>query len=387
MARETARLNASKAARLREPGMHADGDGLFLSITPSGSRSWILRYRRAGRRRDMGLGSLSAVSLADARKLAQEARRLIVAGVDPIDARRVSTLDGDVTFKAAAERCIADRRDGWRNDKHKAQWTTSLTTYAFPTLGRLSVAAIRPSDVAACLRPIWLTKAETARRVRQRIEAILDWAAVHGYRSRDNPARLKGNLDALLPKRDRQEQAHHAAVAVAAMPAFMKRLRHQPGMAAKAMQLMIWAATRTSETLLARWDEFDLDAAIWTIPGERTKTGQMHRVPLPTKAVEMLRDLHEIRRGAWVFSGNREKPLGSGALLALMRRMGEDATPHGMRSCFRVWAATTTTYPSEIAELALAHRPGSRVERAYQRDDLLERRRPMMQDWADYLVR
>ena len=389
MARKTERLSALKVNRLVTPGLHADGGGLFLQVTGS-SKSWIFRYRRAGRRRDMGLGSLSAVSLADARARAREARARIAKGDDPIDARRTAeaaAAAGAVTFAEAAERCFADRRDGWRNEKHKAQWTATLARYAYPLLGKMPLGVIKPSDIAAALKPIWKTKPETARRVRQRIEATFDWASGNGLRSGDNPARLKGNLDAILPQRDRIEQAHHAALAVAAMPAFMRQLRLQPGMAAKAMALLVWSATRTSETLQARWAEIDLVAATWTIPGERTKTRQTHRVPLPTQAVELLRDLEEFRRNDWVFPGPHDEPLGSGALLALMRRMHADATPHGMRSCFRDWVASETKYPAEIAEIALAHRVGSRVTRAYQRDDLLARRRPMMQDWADYLGR
>jgi integrase len=380
MARKIERLNALKVSRTAKPGLHPDGGGLYLQVTAGGSRTWILRYRYGGRRRDMGLGALGAVSLADARAAARAARALLAKGTDPIEHRRAARAEAKgaaVTFADAAVRCIADRRDGWKNQKHRAQWSVSLERYANPVLGKVPLAA---------LRPIWLAKPETARRVRQRIEAVLDFAQVHGLRNGANPARLKGNLDALLPKADRGEQAHHAAMALAALPGFMRRLRRQPGMAAIAMQILTWTATRTSEALLARWEEFDLDGATWTIPGARTKTGATHRIPLPAPAVELLRDLAALRRCDWVFE-RAGKPLSTGALLALMRRMGADATPHGMRSCFRDWAARETIYPSELAEIALAHRVGSRVTRAYQRDDLLERRRPMMADWAQFLDR
>lgn len=391
--RATKRLNALAVSRAHAPGLYADGDGLYLQITQGGVRSWILRYRHAGKRRDMGLGSLAVVSLADARRKAADARKMLDAGHDPIAARTAShvaqavTAARAMTFEAAALACIEDRKAGWRNAKHTDQWKATLEAYAFPTLGKLPVSAIDSPQVLKVLKPIWTRKTETASRVRGRIESILDWAKAHKHRDGENPARWRGMLDQVLPQRSKVRAVeHHPALPFAEVGAFMAKLRKQNGTAARALDLLILTATRTRETIHATWDEFDLDASVWTVPATRTKAGRPHRVPLTQAALDALKAMGGPVAGANVFpGGKRGKPLSTNALLALLKRMDRaDITAHGFRSTFRDWAAAQTNFPREVAEHALAHNVGDKTERAYQRDDLLAKRVKLMEAWAKH---
>ena len=392
MARQIGRLTALAVSRAKAAGMYADGGGLYLQVTAAGARTWIYRFTLQGRTRDMGLGSLSAVTLSEARTRALEARRLKSAGIDPIGARdgqrateRAETAK-QVTFKDAAEAFIKAHQAGWRNAKHCDQWRNTLATYVYPLIGALPVQQIDAGLVVRVLEPIWTTKAETAGRVRQRIEAVLDSATARGHRSGENPARWRGHLENLLPALSKVRRVqHHPALPYAEIGAFMAELRQQAGLAARAMELLILTATRTTEAIAARWSEIDLEQKIWTIPAERIKAGREHRIPLSPAAVALLRQLAETKVNEFVFPGRPGKPLSNGALLALLKRMmGSDLTTHGFRSTFRDWAAEQTNFPREVAEMALSHAIGDKVEAAYRRGDLLEKRRRMMEAWAAF---
>lgn len=398
--RQAQRLSALNVTRAKQPGMYADGNGLYFRIGNDGTRSWVLRFMLNGRARYMGLGPVSKNSLAEARRKAQEARKELGRGIDPIEARALqkaaeaAQMASTMTFKAAAESYIASHRAGWRNAKHAAQWEATLATYAFPVLGKLAVQDVNAATVLKVLEPIWTTKTETASRVRGRIEAILDWAAARGYRRGDNPARWRGHLDHLLPARAKVARVqHHAALPYAEAGAFMASLRAQEGLAAVALEWLVLTATRTSETIGARWDEIDLHARTWTIPAGRIKAGREHRVPLSEPALVVLRKLQAVRQATdgkpspWVFPGVRGQHLSNGAILALLKRMGRpDLTAHGFRSTFRDWAAEQTAFPRDVAEMALAHAIGDKVEAAYRRGDLFEKRRKLMDGWAGYLA-
>jgi integrase len=392
MARQIGRLTALAVSRAKAAGMYADGGGLYLQVTAAGARTWIYRFTLRGRTRDMGLGSLSAVSLAEARTRALEARRLKSAGIDPIGARDGQRLTEQaetakqVTFKDAAEAFIRAHKAGWRNAKHGDQWRNTLATYAYPLIGALPVQQIDAGLVMRLLEPIWTTKAITAARVRQRIEAVLDLATARGHRSGENPARWRGHLENLLPALTKVRRVqHHPALPYAKIGAFMAELRQRSGLAARAMELLILTATRTTEAIAARWSEIDLEQKIWTIPAERIKAGREHRIPLSPAAVAMLHQLAKTKVNEFVFPGQPGKPLSDGALLALLRRMmGSDLTTHGFRSTFRDWAAEQTNFPREVAEMALSHAIGDKVEAAYRRGDLLDKRRRMMEAWAAF---
>jgi integrase len=392
MSRKAAGLTARQVATLREPGYFADGNGLYLQVTSTGAKTWIFRYAMAGRRRDMGLGSASLFSLAEARAKAIEAKRLVVAGVDPIDARKTRAAAAAVetakivTFKECAEAYIASMRAGWRNAKHADQWGSTLDAYAYPTLGALPVDSIDTGLVEKALRPIWTTKTETASRLRGRIESILDFARVCGHRSGENPARWKGHLDHILPaKGDVAKVEHHASLPYADMPAFWPRLQMQDGLGARALELAILTATRTGEVLGARWPEIDLDGALWVVPADRMKAGAEHRVPLSPPAVALLRKLLTIRRNDLVFAGqSAERPLSNMAMAMALRRMKVAATPHGFRATFKTWASEKTSFPHEVSEAALAHTIESKVVAAYQRGDFFDKRRELMNEWAIY---
>jgi len=373
--------------------MYADGGGLYLRVTSPDARSWVFRYGRDGKERYMGLGSLNAVSLSEARARAAEARRLTSAGIDPIGARdgqraaeRVEAAK-QVTFEAAAEAYIRSHKAGWRNAKHGDQWRNTLKAYVYPVIGALPVNQIDSGLVFKVLEPIWTAKPETASRVRQRIEAVLDAATARGHRSGENPARWRGHLDSLLPARAKvQRVQHHPALPYAEIGAFMADLRKQEVLAARAMELLILTATRTTECIAARWSEFDLGQGLWTIPAERIKAGREHRIPLSPAAVALLRKLAETKVNEFVFPSRPGKPLSNGALLALLRRMNRsDLTAHGFRSTFRDWAGEQTNFPREVAEMALSHAIGDKVEAAYRRGDLFEKRIALMAEWAAYL--
>jgi integrase len=396
------RLTALMVARDLPPGMYGDGGGLYLRVQPAG-KSWIFRYRFAGRRRDMGLGQYPVVPLAEARRKADEARRKLAAGVDPIGAARAAAAasGGIPTFREAAERYIAAHEDSWRNPKHRQQWRNTLVTYAFPRIGPMSVADIAVGDVLRVLEPIWKVKPETASRLRGRIETVIDWAIARDYRTAENPARWRGRLQQLLPAKAKVRRVeHHAALAWRDVGAFLAELRERSGSAARALEFAILTAARSGEVRGATWAEVDLATATWTIPGDRMKSGREHRVPLSDAALAVLQRLqpeHRAVHGAkaapaadgFVFIGGRAgRKLSENAVMALLKRMDRaDVTGHGFRSTFRDWAAEATAYPREVAEAALAHVNKDRVEAAYLRGDHLEKRRRLMAEWAEFCSR
>jgi integrase len=395
MGRAIEKLSAlAVSRRAAKPGLHNDGGGLGLRVSASKASSWVFRYMLRGKAREMGLGSYPEISLADARALATEARRQKALGNDPITMREAirtqERIDAakSVTFRDCAEAYIESRKAGWKNTKHAAQWSATLETYAMPVIGDLPVQAVDVSLVHKVLDPIWNKKTETASRVRGRIESILDWATVRGFRKGDNPARWKGHLENLFAKRSKvQAVEHHSALPYSEIGAFMGRLNSQEGASATALKLTILTAARTGEIVGARWEEIDFDKAVWTVPGTRMKAGREHRVPLSKTALSLLKSQRELAgQSEFVFPGtSRAKPISNMAMLQLLRRMGrDDLTVHGFRSTFRDWAAECTAYPNEVAELALAHVVGDKVEAAYRRGDLFEKRRKVMDAWAAY---
>jgi integrase len=388
--RTSKKLSALEVARLTEPGRYADGVGLYLQVSPGGSKQWLFRYMRNGQARHMGLGPLHTVTLADAREQALKARRLLLDGVDPIEARRAGRMNvaidaaRGVTFSECSDRYFAAHQAGWRSAAHREQWKNSIANYALPVIGALSIAAIDTALVLKVLEPIWNTKSETASRVRGRIESVIDWGKARGYRQGENPARWRGHLDKLLPSRNKVARVeHHAALPYVDLPAFMASLRARDGTNERALEFTILTAARTGEVLGARWAEIDLASATWTVPAGRMKALREHRVPLSKRAVEILESLP--REGEYVFPGARGGPLSSMALFMTLRRLERgDLTTHGFRSTFRDWAAETTAYPTELCEIVLAHAVGSQVEAAYRRGDMFDKRRRLMADWATY---
>jgi integrase len=387
-------LTALKVAKIAKPGRYGDGLGLWLQVGPTGAKSWLFRFQRGGQARQMGLGPVHTVTLADARHAAQEARRLLLEGHDPIEARRTirarHALAGAkaLTFREAAETYIAAHAGTWKNRVHAAQWPASLEAYAYPVLGRLPVASIETSHVLAAIEPIWREKPDTAGRVRGRIELVLDWASARGQRSGDNPARWRGHLDKLLPAKSRvRPTAHHPALPYRDLPRFMAGLRKRDGVASRALEFTILTCARTSEAIGATWGEFDLRAKLWNVPGARMKAGKDHRVPLSDRAIAILKKLP--REGEFVFIGAREgKALSNMAMLKVLEALGrKDLTVHGFRSTFRDWAAETTSFPREVCEMALAHAVGDRVEAAYRRGDLFPKRRALAKAWADHCAK
>jgi len=393
MPRAINRLSPMKVAKTTEPGLYGDGGGLYLQITKAGVKSWLFRYMLHGKARGMGLGPLHTVGLAEARGLALNCRRQLLDGIDPIDARNAErtakrvAAASEVTFEQCATSYIEAHRAGWKNTKHADQWTNTLKTYAYPVFDSFPVSAIDTALVMKVLEPIWTAKTETASRLRGRIESVLDWATVRGYRAGDNPARLKGHLDTLLPKRSRvQKVEHHRALPYAELDEFVRTLRAEEGGAARALELLILTATRTNEVLGATWGEFDLDGAVWTIPAERMKMGKEHRVPLSARAVEIVKAQQTVKQNNYVFPGARYgKPLSNMSMLQLLKRMDRtEITVHGFRSTFRDWAGETTHYPREVCEAALAHGIKDKAEAAYARGDLFQKRAALMQDWSTY---
>lgn len=394
MARKIDRLSARKVASLQKPGRHADGGGLYLSISNQGGsvrRRWVFLFRSEGRLREMGLGSASTVSLAQARQQAVRWRAVISDGGDPMSARGVerAAKAGTRTFEEVAKELLVQKSKGWKNAKVRKQWLPPVQRYAKAILAK-PVDQITTEHVIACLEPIWSTKPETAARVRSRIEAVLDAARVRGFipAQTANPARWRGHLSHLLPKRKRLSRGHHAAMPYADVPAFLVQLRDRPSMAAYALEFTILTASRTSEVLGAGPSELDLEAMVWTVPGRRMKSGRPHRVPLSNRAVELIKKARAGASGPFVFTGLRsnDKPLSTMAMEMLLRRMAiTNATVHGFRSSFRDWAGECTEFPRELAEAALAHVVGDEVERAYRRGDALSRRRTLMEAWDRYL--
>ncbi|MBK1688900.1 tyrosine-type recombinase/integrase [Rubrivivax gelatinosus] len=390
-------LNALAVSRLKAPGVHPVGvvPGLALQVSETGGRSWVLRVMVGTRRRWMGLGGYPEVSLADARDKARAARELVRQGVDPIEKAREqrsalkSSAARTKTFRAVAEAYVDAHRSAWRNAKHAAQWAATLETYAHPVVGDLLVADIEREHVLEILRPIWTEKTETATRVRGRVESVLSYAMAAGYRPEGlNPARWRGHLDKLLPKPSKVAKVeHHPALPIPRVGEFMQRLRAMQGMGARALEFAILTAARSGEVRGATWNEIDIEAAVWTVPASRMKAGKEHRVPLSTAAVDLLKAVPRlVNDDNLVFVSPRGKALSDMTLSAVTRRMAESAVPHGFRSTFRDWAAERTTYPSDLAETALAHAIGNKVEAAYRRGDQFEKRRRMMADWAAFLA-
>ena len=385
MARTSKKLTALDVKNQTKPGRHADGDGLYLNIAKGGSMSWIFLGMKDGTRREMGLGGYPAVSLADARTKMDECRKAVAAGVDPIAARNV---EKPKTFGECADDFIASMEGGWRNDKHTDQWRMTLGDAYCKSIRSKSVAEVSTDDVLKILTPIWQTKAETASRLRGRIERVLDYAKVKGWRQGENPALWRGHLKGALPARQKLQRGHHAAMGYKALPAFIERLQGAEAMSARALEFLILTAARSGEVLGAKWPEFDLEEAIWTVPADRMKAGKEHRVPLSDRALAIVKALHEVRTNDYVFPGERkDRPLSGMAFAMLMRRMKVAAyTPHGFRSAFRDWCGDETTFQREVAEAALAHEVGNKVEAAYRRSDALKKRRDLMTAWERYCL-
>ena len=374
-------------------GKYEDGGGLRLVVAGSGAKKWVLRFTIDGKRREMGLGSFPDVGLAEARDQAAAYRKQAKAGVDPIEARRTG-IETAPTFTTYAARYIRAHRRGWKNAKHARQWVRTLKTYARPVMGSKRVDIIVTEDVLKILEPIWTTKTETAKRVQGRVENILDYAAAHQYRDPLNPARWRGHLDKLLPKPTRVKKVtHHPAMPHTEVPAFMAELSDNDSVSALALRFLILTATRTSEVLQAQWQEIDREDAVWTIPADRMKTRREHRVPLSDAALAVLQALPCLEGNPYLFPGARHgHPLSNMALLLLMRGMGYGASgerghyvPHGFRSSFRDWSGEVSSFPRDVAEMALAHVIENKVEAAYRRGDLFAKRRKMMQEWTAYV--
>jgi integrase len=381
------KLTVKKVQSLTKPGKYGDGRNLWLIIGPTGRKRWEFRYTIGGRSREMGLGPLEFMTLDEARDRAFELRKVVKRALDPLDAKEEKKPRA-TTFEQVAEQCIASLKAGWSNPKSEAQWRSSLKSYAFPTLGKMNVAAITTSDIFEVLEPIWSAKPETAKRVRERMEKVLDFATALKLRAGDNPARLRGNLDHTLPKQTKvQKVRHHPALPYVEMPPFMAALRKKDGIAPRALEFAILTAARTSEVLGAAWSEIDMDKALWTIPAERMKARRDHRVPLSEPALELLRSLPRDTEGEFVFVSpmSRGKPMSNMALLKVLKLMKrDDLTVHGFRSTFRDWAAEVTAHEAPVVEMALAHSIGNAVEAAYRRGDLFQKREWLMLDWAGY---
>ena len=383
------------AVKNAKPGRHADGGGLQLLVKPSGARSWVYRFMLKGKSRDVGLGAAGpgGMSLANARDEAAALRLKVKAGTDPLAERereaaqalataQASKVAG-TTFKDVATTYIAANEGSWRNPKHRQQWGNTLATYVYPVIGDLPVADVETAHVLKILEPIWKGKAETASRVRGRIETVLDSAKARGYRQGENPARWRGHLSQILPLRTRLSRGHHKAIPYDEIPAFVGALHKREAVAALALEFTILTAARSGEVIGARWSEVDLAKAIWIVPADRMKAAKEHRVPLSPRAAAILESLQPLG-SEWLFPGGKGNKLSGMAMAMLMRRMKVDATVHGFRSGFRDWAAECTGYAHEVAEMAHAHTIENKVERAYRRGDLFDKRRRLMADWAAY---
>lgn len=386
------------AVKNAKPGRHADGGGLHLLVKPSGARSWVYRFMLNGKARDVGIGAAGhgGMTLSDARDKAAALRLKVKAGIDPLEERKSAAAEAlaaaqaakvaGTTFRDVADAYIAANEESWRNPKHRQQWRNTLESYVYPVIGELPVADVGTPHVLKILEPIWKGKAETASRVRGRIETVLDSAKARGYREGENPARWRGHLAQILPARTRLSRGHHRAMPYEDVPAFVQSLRSREAVAALALEFTILTAARSGEVIGASWGEVDLDKALWTVPASRMKAGKEHRVPLSTRAVEILKSLKPLGR-KWLFPGMKGGKLSGMAMTMLMRRMKVEATVHGFRSAFRDWAAECTGYAHEVAEMALAHTIENKVERAYRRGDLFDKRRRLMDDWATYCAR
>jgi integrase len=386
------KLTAIQVARAATPGMYSDGQGLYLQVTHAGAKSWIYRYQLHGKQHYLGLGSASAITLKRARELLAEPRRLRAEGIDPVETRRAQRSAArlaaakGVTFRQCAESYFATHEHAWKSEVHRQQWRTSVQTDAYPALGSLSVQDIDTSLVLEVLRPIWKAKPVSANRLRSRIENILDAAKSADLRTGDNPARWAGHLENLLPSpRKMRSVEHYAALPYRDIPGFMIALRTRDGLSARALELAVLTATRASEVVGARWNEVDFDQRTWTISAARMKAGKEHKIPLSACAAELLRDLHAVRSGDFVFPGRSGKGISTAAMLKTLAAMGRsDLTVHGFRSTFRDWAAERTAFPNEVVEMALAHAIKGAVEAAYRRGDLFEKRARVMTAWSEF---
>ena len=409
MARETKELSALEVGRIAAIGYHHVGgvSGLVLQVSRSGTKSWLMRVSVGGKRREIGLGGFPDVTLAGAKEAARNVREKIRAGIDPVAEKAAArsalaaAVASALSFKQAAEKYIEANEAAWKNAKHAAQWTSTLETYAYPIIGNLQVAHVDTAHIVNVLEPIWNIKTETASRLRGRIESVIDWAKVRGYRKGENPARWKGHLDHILPARNKvQKTKHHAALDYRNAGAFMAALKTVDGMGARALEFAILCSSRSGEVRGSTWSEIDFDSATWTIPAERMKAEREHRVPLSRAAIELLNGLERMSGTPLVFPNAKNEILSDMTLTAVIRRMhdastktgdagwcdhsGKVITAHGFRSTFRDWAGETTAYPREVIEHALAHQLADKAEAAYQRGDLLDKRRRLMADWAKY---
>lgn len=373
-------------------GRYEDGAGLRLVVSPAGAKKWVLRYTIAGKRREMGLGSLPDVGLAEARETASRYRKQAKAGIDPIEQRQadkaaqLAEKRKGITFDECTREYLASKTVEFSNPKHKQQWANTLRDYASPIIGNLSVDDVTLPHIVKILKPIWQTKTETATRVRGRIELVLAWATVSGFREGDNPARWKGNLDAVLPKPGRLRKVqHHKAIAWEKIGEFVQVLRNREESAARALEFLILTATRSGEVRGALWGEIDLDAKTWTIPAERMKAGREHTIPLCDDAVKLLKSLPRSEENDFIFPSARGKMLSDVVLAKPLKAIAPEATVHGFRSTFRDWCAESTNYPNEVAEMALAHTIENKVEASYRRGDLLTKRTRLMTDWSRFI--
>jgi integrase len=394
VARTIGKLTALAVIWAKRRGYYGDGGGLFLQVSPNGAKSWVFRFKEAGKLREMGLGPVHTIGLSDAREKARECRRLRLDGLDPIEVRKATRtqvkLDAAkaMTFKQCAERYIASHKAGWRNPKHAAQWPSTLAAYAYPAFGALPVQTVDVGLVMKAIEPIWRVKPETAGRVRGRIESVLDWATARGYRQGENPARWRGHLENLLPKKSKVRRVeHHAALPYGEIAVFITELREQEGVAARALEFAILTAATTGEVIGAGWDEIDFAERLWTVAADRMKAGKEHCVPLSDAALAIVEEMQKVRHACdFVFPGGKSRrPLSNMALAMTLRRMGRgELTVHGFRSSFRDWAAERTGFPAEVAEMALAHTVSDKVEAAYRRGDLFQKRRQMLDAWARF---
>jgi integrase len=389
---------------IKQKGLYADGGGLYLRVGEAGNKSWIFRFRRHSKLRDMGLGALHTITLAEARAKAMDCRKLLVAGIDPLETKKADQTQAKLaavkgtTFEACANAYIDAHKASWKQERHASQWNQALAKHAYPILGKLPVQSVDTELVLRALEPIWKDKTETAKRLRGRIESILDWAKVKGYRQGENPARWRGHLDNLLASPSKLIKVEHfAALPYTKVREFMKALDKQEGNGATALKLVILTAARSSEVLGAAWDEIDFKSKVWTVPAERMKAGKKkHRVPLIGPVLGILKDLKQERDDLeglnescpYVFpNAKSDGHLSNAVMLALLKRMNRrDITVHGFRSTFRDWAAENTEYPDEVVEMALAHAIQNKVKAAYLRTDLFEKRRLLMDEWAAYCL-
>ena len=399
IAKEFGPLDLKKKPELQAPGYHSVGGvaGLNLQVSKAGTKSWVMRCTVGTKRREIGLGAYPGVGLALAREKAQQVRDEIVAGIDPVAQRlvnRQSIVQAQLeekamqwTFRACAEAYIKAKSPGWKNVKHASQWTNTLETYVYPTIGDMLVRNINIGHVTAIIEPHWATKNETISRVRNRIELVLDWATVRKYRSGDNPARWKGNLDkaGLADRSVVGKVTGHRALPAAKLFGFMDELRKLKGYGPRCLELVVLTACRSGEARLATWAEFDMAEKTWNIPGERMKSGRPHRVPLSDEVIALLNGLERMEGTELLFPGKKENsPISDMTMTKIMRDMGVDAVPHGFRATFSSWTASSTAYPFEVREMALAHAVGDGTVAAYQRSDLFEKRRNLMSDWAKF---